>query len=65
VTTFQMLKAINDQLAAIAKQQEDQFDHLSSALVGILHDLDEVKQRLPAPKVGRRGVHRNTKVLKP
>jgi hypothetical protein len=65
MTTFQMLKAINDQLAAIAKQQREQFDLLSAALVGVLSDLDHIKTQVASRKVGRRVVHRNTKALKP
>jgi hypothetical protein len=65
VTTFEMLKVINFQLAAIVRQQAEEFEHMQTALGDIMRDLDEVKQRLPAPKVGRRGVHRNTKALKP
>jgi hypothetical protein len=60
-----MLKAINDQLAAIADRQREQFDMLSATLIDVLSDLDHIKSQVAVRKVGRRGVHRNTKVLKP
>jgi hypothetical protein len=60
-----VLKAINDQLAAIADRQREQFDMLSATLIDVLSDLDHIKTQVAGRKVGRRGVHRNTKASKP
>jgi hypothetical protein len=66
MTTFEMLKVINFQLAAIVRKQAEEFEHLSTALGDVLRDLDDIKQRLPvrkADKGRRRGVHQSP--LKP
>jgi hypothetical protein len=59
------LKAIRADLARIEENTRKEFEHLSTALGDVLRDLDHIKTQVAGRKVGRRVVHRNTKVSKP
>jgi hypothetical protein len=59
------LKAIREDLDRFERRVAADLEHIETALADILRDLDHIKSQVAVRKVGRRGVHRNTKVSKP
>jgi hypothetical protein len=59
------LKAIREDLDRFERRVAADLEHIETALADILRDLDHIKSQVAVRKVGRRGVHRNTKASKP